>query len=272
MDYKEKMTGFRNIDTEAYPELKGYSRKQIYEGFIGCGGLYLVSKMARLMNLKKGGVILDLGCGLGTEALFLAKKFNITIIAVDFWNSPQILAKKANEEEGLDKIIPLQFDITKIMPFAENYFDAIFCMNSLFLFGGDQDFLQRLLGTLKKGGTLCIGSECFNREPDYDVIPEVYNFDWDWNVWDGCCSNYHSPEWWYSLIDSTGMLDIEYCKELDDGRILFEDYALNYQDYVSKNVIDIGAVIPQDRLVEQVRYGIEYGLHPTLYILKGIKK
>ncbi|WP_010243814.1 class I SAM-dependent methyltransferase [Acetivibrio cellulolyticus] len=272
MDSKQKMRGFRSPDIKVYHELQGYSKGQIYEGFIGCGGLYLVSKMLRLMNIKKGGIILDLGCGFGSAALFLAKKFDVTIIAVDLWNSPQMLVERANEEGFIQKIIPMQLDITKNIPFAENYFDAIFCMNSLFMFGGESDFLKRLFGTLKAGGTLCIGSECFNKEPDYEVIPEVYNFDWDWSVWDGCCSKYHSPEWWHSMIDSTGVIDIQYCEELDDGRILFEDFVMNYQDYVSKNIIDMGAVIPQERLAQQVQYGIEYGLCPTLYILKGVKK
>lgn len=272
MGYEEKMTGFRNADVNAYPELKGYSKKQIYDGFIGCGGLYLTSRMVRLMNLKKDGVILNLGCGLGSGAVFLAKKFDATIISVDFWSSSQLLSEKAYEEEVQNKIIPLKFDITKIMPFAENYFDAIFCMNSMFMFGGDSDFLKRLLGTLKKGGTLCVGSECFNREPDNNATHETYNFNWDWNIWDGHCSNYHSPDWWHSLIDSTEMVDIEYCQELDEGRILFEDYVLNYQEYVDRNAIDTETVVPQDKLVEQIRYGVEFGLHPTLYILKGIKK
>ncbi|OPZ88327.1 MAG: Demethylrebeccamycin-D-glucose O-methyltransferase [Firmicutes bacterium ADurb.Bin419] len=231
-----------------------------------------MSEMVRLMNIKKGGIVLDLGCGLGAAALYLAKEFDVTVIAVDLWNSPETLAKKAYDTGYSNKVIPLQFDITKNIPFAESYFDAIFCLNSLFLFGSEPEFIKRLLRTLRTGGTFCIGSECFNREPDYEVIPEVYNFNWDWNIWDGCCSNYHSPQWWYSLINNTGDIDIEYCEELKDGRVLFEDYALNYQEYMSKDVIETGAVIPQDKLAEQIRYGIEFGLHPTLYILKGIKK
>lgn len=272
MDLKEKMKGFRSPDTKEYPELQGYTKGQIYEDFIGCGGLYLVSKMARLMNIKKGGIVLDLGCGLGSAALFLAKKFDITIIAVDLWNSPQILAKRAYDAGYVQRIIPMQLDITKNMPFAQNYFDAIFCMNSLFMFGEEPDFLKRLFATLKTEGAFYIGSECFNKEPDYAVIPEEYNFEWDWNIWDGCCSKYHSAKWWYSLIHGTGVLDIEYCEELDDGRVLFEDFALNYHDYIGKSIIETGAIVSQEKLTKQVQYGMEYGLYPTLYILKGVKK
>ena len=274
MDLKDKMIGFRRIDKRKYPELDGYSDKQIYENMIGCGGLFLAAHMLRQMNIKKGDVILDLGCGLGTTSLYLARNFDITVISVDFWNPPEVLARKAFNEGLQNKIIPLQIDITKAIPFAENYFDAIFCLNSIFMFGDNSEFLKKLLNTLKIGGTFCLGSECFNQEPNYKSeaeIPAVYNFKYDWNVWTECFSKYHSPQWWSSLLTSTDMLSVNYCKEIDDGTILWEDSALNYDDYYS-NIISLGAMIPQERLIDMALYGKQNELHTTLFVLTGRRK
>lgn len=87
----------------------------MYDGFIGCGGLFLANKMVEKMGLKNGDVVLDIGCGLGAASIYLAK----------------------------------QFDTTKTIAFANNYFDAIFSMNALFMFESDENFLSRLLCTLK---------------------------------------------------------------------------------------------------------------------------
>lgn len=271
----DQMRSLRNPDIIEYPELEGYTKNQIYHNFIGCGGLYLATKMTRQMHLKKGDLVLDLGCGMGTSSIYLAKRYDVTVISVDFWNSPDLLAGRAMAEGFSNKIIPIQTDITQTIPFARNYFDAIFCMNSLFMFGDNTAFIKKLLATLKPGGTFCIGSECFNQEPSISSkldIPIVYNFDWQWDVWGICYSKYHSPQWWHSLIDSAGLLDIKHCSELEDGRILFEDFVLNYDNYLSENIRAMGAVIPQEKFVEQIRYGDESGLYSTLYILAGIRK
>ena len=43
-------------------------------------------------------------------------------------------------------------DITGRLPFAAEYFDAIFCMNSFSFYGGSVEFLQHLLKHLKPAG------------------------------------------------------------------------------------------------------------------------
>lgn len=274
MDLKDKMPNFRNVSLADYPELSGYSSMDIYDDFIGCGGLYLATKMIRKMNLKKGDIVLDLGCGFGTTSIFLTKMFDITVIAVDLWFQPTDLVYKINISGLPNKIIPLNLDITETIPFAKNYFDAIFCMNSLFLFGENRIFLRNLIDTLKVRGTFCIGSECFNKEPVFqnDKIPEEYNFKWKWNVWDSCYSKYHSPNWWKSLLTETDLLDITYCEELEDGKVLFEDFALNYYNYLSNKVLRLNAVVPQERIVDQIICGREDMVYQTLFVLLGNKR
>ncbi len=39
------------------------------------GGLYLAACMTRFMNLKTGDIVLDIGCGRGDSAIFLAERF-----------------------------------------------------------------------------------------------------------------------------------------------------------------------------------------------------
>jgi SAM-dependent methyltransferase len=275
MNLKDKMLSFRSPDINNYPELKSYSAEEIYDNFIGCGGLYLATNMVRKMNLKKGDIILDLGCGFGTTSIFLAKMFDITVIAVDFWFPPTKMVEIINREGYSHRIVPLNLDITKDIPFANQYFNAIFSMNSLFLYGYNCNFLTKLLNTLKTGGTFCIGSECFNQEPHYPSITDVpreYNFDWKWNVWDTCFSKYHSPKWWRSLLSETNLLEITYCNELEDGVILFEDVALNYYKYFKDEILALGAMISQEKIVDTIIYGRENEIFPTLFVLSGTKK
>ncbi len=101
-----------------------------------------------------------------------------------------------------------------------------------------------------------------------DIENLVYNFKNNWSVWKECFSKYHCPEWWKSLLYKTNMLDIKYCKELNDGPILLEDAALNYYNYYSK-ILKSGAMISQERLIDIILYGKRNLPYTTLYVLVG---
>ncbi len=261
----------RIIDRRKYPKLMNMKDSELYGGFIGCGGMFLLSEIAGRMNIKKGGIVLDLGCGKGRSSLFLAETFGVTVFSVDFWNNCNDLFEKAKEKNLADKIIPIQADITENTLFPSGYFDAVFCMNSLFMFGDNCGFLKKLFSLIKPGGHFHLGSECFNKEPLWKegAVPKEYSFDWSWKVWEECYSKYHSPLWWKSLIESTGLIDVEYCDELDDGRIMFEDFVINCDNYVDVSLIGRESVISHDHMASQIISGRETGLFPTVFMMSG---
>ena len=228
MDIFDIKNTFRTPNAEHYPELKGYSREAIYEGKMGPGGLYLAAQMSRLLSPAKGQRILDLGCGKGATSIFLAKQFDATVFAVDLW----IKAEKLHEyisKHGLEnRAIPLNMDVVEPLPFASEYFDAIFCMDAVHYFGLSADFWHHLLAHLKSGGRLCIGSPCFNAEFSERALanlPEVYDDGTD--LWPNEFSKYHSLGWWADLIEGTGLVKILDLKYLDDGEIYWEDDILD---------------------------------------------
>ena len=228
MDINEVKKSFRTPDVKDYPELVGYSREEIYEGKMGPGGLYLAAKISRHLNLAPGQRVLDLGCGKGATSIFLAKLFDVTVFAVDYWIKAEMLYENiANHGLG-NQIIPLNLDVTQRLPFAQGYFDAIFCMDAVHYFGTEPAFWQEFLPYLRSGGRLCIGSPCFNTELSEDVLanlPDVYHDGTD--LWATEFSKYHSPEWWAEIIGKSGLVKIHHSKILDDGEIYWEDDILN---------------------------------------------
>jgi SAM-dependent methyltransferase len=270
MDIQEATAGFRSVDREDYPELESYSREEIYDGHCGPGGLYLAAKMAKTMDLKDGDIVLDLGCGRGATSMFLARHFGVKVVALDLWTSANDLNEKLVDRECRDSILPLNMDITKPLPFADGYFDAIFSMNSFSFLGGSVDFLRHLLKHLRQDGRLCVGSECFNEEftpQEIESPPEV--FAWELpsgdNVWDDDFSKQHSPVWWESLFRDSGLLEVLECGELEDGGILLEDAVL----YDIEHNIDLDDA---KRYIDQIIYGFENSPHQSIFIITARKR
>src|SRR5512139_1125174 len=161
-DWRELTTDYRSPNRADYPELQGYTRDEIYEDCLGGGALYLAARMVRTMRLSPGAIVLDLGCGKGTTSMFLVRHFEARVIALDLWTGATFLDRKFSARGYRDRIVPLQMDITERLPFADEYFDAIFCMNSLSFYGGSVGFLEHLLKHLKQGGQFAVGMETLN--------------------------------------------------------------------------------------------------------------
>lgn len=261
---------FRQIDRDDYPELADYSDEDIWRDNEGPGGLYLAARMSRHMNLRKGDLVLDLGCGKGESSIYLAKRFGVRVVAVDLWTKATTLHDKFMQRGCRSDIMPLNLDARNPLPFAEEYFDAIFCMNSLSFFGDDPESLCRLARHLKQGGSFCAGGECMSREftrEEMENPPKVYSF--VEGIWENDFLKLHSPYWWEELFTSSGVLAVKECGELDDGVTLHEEKILAARP---EGYLGLAANDAEEIEIRQILYGRENEPHMTVFIIAASRK
>lgn len=269
MKREDALATFRSPNPSDYPELAGYSRDEIYEDGMGGGALYLAAHMVRSMRLRPGDIVMDLGCGKGATSVFLARRFDVSVVAVDLWTPAEFLAEKIAQHGCRNRIVPLNLDITERLPFAEGYFDSIFCMNSLSFYGGAKDFLGHLLKHLKQGGEFCVGMESLTDEFTPAQLadpPAVYNYRLPGgeDVWEGDFRKMHSPPWWERLFRDSGLLEVYHCAELPEAEILYEDLVL-YEMEHDPDSDNIG------RSIAQIEWGRENRPAKTLFTLAARK-
>ncbi len=218
-------SSFRRLDPDAYPEVASYSWEEIYGhgDNMAPGGLYLAARMTRSMNLREGDVVLDMGCGRGDSSIFLAKHFGVTSVCFDLWISSTFISRKVSREGYRHAVFPLDLDATQDLPFPDDYFDALFCMQALHSFDANPDVLRRLIRHLKPGGRFVAGGTCFNEEALNPELPEIYRHT---DGWDAEYEKYHSPHWWKEAFEATRLVDVLECSELPDGLVMWEDEVL----------------------------------------------
>jgi SAM-dependent methyltransferase len=266
------LSSFRAPDRAQYPELNGYSRDECYQDFFGGGGLYLAINMLRTVRLKSNDVVLDLGCGKGATSVFLAKHYGVRLVALDLWTSAEFLNEKFTAGGYSDRISAIQMDATQPLPFPENHFDAIFCMNSFNFYGGSLDFLKHLLRHLKPGGRLCVGSEALSTEFTAEQIanpPCVYAFklpppNEHVNVFEDDFKKQHTPGWWKELFQSSGLLNVEYCHELEDADVIYEEL-VRYEYEYDIDPFDVQVCL------DQIEWGWTHQPRKTLFVLTASK-
>lgn len=139
--------------------MKNYMDQEYYQQHLmGPNALKLLAEAFPFVKPAGAERILDLGCGTGLTAMYLAEHTDALIFAQDLWLSASDNYRRF-KEVGLEKrIIPIHADATEPV-FAEAFFDAVFSIDSYHYFGIDMAFMDKCLAPLvKKGGliTICV--------------------------------------------------------------------------------------------------------------------
>jgi cyclopropane fatty-acyl-phospholipid synthase-like methyltransferase len=74
-----------------FPLSAAYDKTWIKRNSLGENVLYNLESLCEVMEFKEGMRVLDLGCGKGATAIFLAKEFGVEVWAIDQYITPSKL-------------------------------------------------------------------------------------------------------------------------------------------------------------------------------------
>ncbi|MGG0453910.1 class I SAM-dependent methyltransferase [Priestia megaterium] len=154
----EQKSIVRNYFTQAYSE-KTPSK---HEWTAGTASPELI-ELVWNQNIKKGSKVIEVGCGIGTEAVFLAVR-DMEVSAVDISESAIKTAKQLADVYGVN--VDFRVADALSLPFDNNEFD-VFCDQGCFHHLTNEErplYVKEILRVLKPGGMLVL--RCFS-----DKIP-----------------------------------------------------------------------------------------------------
>lgn len=154
------------------------------------GGLTLTAELARLTDLCSSGVVLDVACGNGTTASFLAKEFGCKIVGLDI-----ILE---NAKEAAKKYEWNEFIVSDSLrvPLADGSFDAAILECTLSSFRNKKEVLQEVSRVLKSNGRVGISDVVVSGD-----IPEELK---DSHLQELCVAGALSLEQYSELLEKAG--------------------------------------------------------------------
>jgi SAM-dependent methyltransferase len=225
-----------SVDTRLLNDRFPRSNKYHPEWLIaGCSGganpLWLTEWLTCNLDLRPGMRVLDLGCGRALSSIFLRLEFEVEVWAVDLWFSASENLQRVRDA-GIENVYPIHAD-ARVLPFADNFFDAILSIDSFPYFGTDDHYLNYLARFVKPGGVIGIAGAGLMREIE-GSIPDALAAWWDPNM---CCL--HSPAWWHSHWKKTGIVDVALADSMPEGWQLW----LQWQAVIAPhNLVEIRAV------------------------------
>jgi arsenite methyltransferase len=116
------------------------------------GGLDLTAHAAALAGIRTHHRVLDVGCGKGTTAVYLAQQYACSVTGIDL-SVPMIMSSRARAaEKGLAGKISFLLADGENLPFNDGSFDAVMCECALSLMPHQEQAAREIQRVLKPQG------------------------------------------------------------------------------------------------------------------------
>jgi len=130
------------LRNEKFPRSNNYEPEWILANQMGLNPLWLTEWLCQYLDLQPGMPVLDLGCGKGLSSIFLAQEYAVQVWATDLWIKASDNYKRIKADGLSDQVFPIHADAREL-PFAEEFFDAIICVDAYIYFGTDDLYTER---------------------------------------------------------------------------------------------------------------------------------
>lgn len=197
--------------------------KTIYRECSGPGGLRLAEYIAEKMDIKRGKKLIDIGFNRGYQTCFLAKEYDVDIVAIDPLDDidtgiphSDYLMKNAEDFGVAHRILAVRSGVPEsLMP--SGYFDYAYSTTTLEMVRGYQGMdmylasLKEIRRILKKGGVFGLGEPMhFDMPVPDDLAQHVRN-----NKWEECFATIEETK--KAVLDAGfSILQAGYCEEADE--------------------------------------------------------
>ena len=178
-----------------------YFEAQAYWGVTKhMGGLKATNELAELCRIDKNKYILEVGCGIGTTACYLAKRYGCRVMGVDISDRMVDWAQKRAKRESLEDRVEFRIGDAQTLPFEDSLFDAVIC-ESVTAFPEDKRrAVSEYVRVTKPGGYVGLNEGTWMKTPPQELLEYVYRT--------MAKAIFLRSDGWKELLEGSGLKDI----------------------------------------------------------------
>jgi len=118
------------------------------------GGLKLTARLAEVAGISSNYLVLDIACGKGTTAFFLARKYGCQVIGIDLSDKMIASCRARAEEKEITSRVSFLLGDGENLPFSDSSFDTVISECSFSLLPNKEVAARDIGRILKPGGKL----------------------------------------------------------------------------------------------------------------------
>ena len=166
------------------------------------GGIAATDEIAALCQIDEDRYVLDVGCGAGVTACYLAQKYGCKVIGVDILVK---MVEKSNQralKEGIADRVEFKSADAQELPFGDEMFDVVLTESATAFPEDKQKAMDEYTRVLKPGGYIALNESTWLRTPPQEIAA--------WVPQDMAGNPVPlSKEEWRGLLEGAGLIDID---------------------------------------------------------------
>lgn len=168
------------------------------------GGLEATQKLAKSCRLDEHTRVIDIACGKGTGAIYLAQTYGCEVVGVDISADSIAQATALAKRKGLEDTVTFRVGDALDLPFLDNEFDAAVSQAMLILVEDKHKVVQEALRVTKPGGYLGWLELSWKRPPTAELMDEIAEV-----LCASCMRNLDTFQGWERLFKQAGVNQLE---------------------------------------------------------------
>ena len=165
------------------------------------GGLAATEELFRLCEISADDEVMEVGCGVGQSAVFLAKRYGCRVVGVDISQSMVDRAWERARRVGIEEQVEFRVANIVDLPFEDDRFDVV-CGESITVFASDHaKAISEYTRVVKSGGLVGLNESTWLQPPSPELIA--------WFAQDMAANaRTHTAEEWKVILEGAGLQDL----------------------------------------------------------------
>lgn len=168
------------------------------------GGFKATRRLAESCHLSEHTRVVDIACGKGTSAIYLAQRYGCEVVGIDISEDLVAQATTLTKRKGLEEKVSFRVGDALELPFLDNEFDVAISQAMLVLVGDKQKAIQEALRVTKPGGYLGWLELSWKKQPTAEFLDAVSNV-----LCAYCMQNVHTFQGWEGLFKEAEVVQLE---------------------------------------------------------------
>jgi len=165
------------------------------------GGLELTRELGQKIGITNDSKVLDVACGVGTTAIFLAKNFGCNVTGIDLGTKNVDEAIQNATKQGTISHMEFKVSDAEKIDFQDESFDHVLCECSLCLFPDKKRTSSEIYRVTRKGGRIGISDIVVRGELPQNLRDSLYRF--------VCVLEAKSEKEYRGYLQDAGFLNVE---------------------------------------------------------------
>ncbi len=166
------------------------------------GGFETTKELIELCRVNEATYVLDVGCGVGATACYLAKRYGCEVRGVDVHEGMIARSNKRAKKEGVEERVEFRVADAQRLPFEDALFDVVICESVATFVEDKQRMAAECARVTRPGGYVGFNEEIWIKTPPPEELIEFVRRTWDIE------SDVPTRDVWVGVLQAAGLKDI----------------------------------------------------------------